>query len=146
VVVDECSMLTEDQLVALLKALDLGHVTRIVLVGDPSQLPPIGVGRPFADLVAHLDQCSTSSDPMVAERGGALARLSVELRTQGDIASDGLRLASWYTSDPQPVDADSVLRELRLNAGALSTATGSIRPEQSGAGSPGSDLRLVYWW
>ena len=55
VVIDECSMLTMDDLLAVLLALDLGHVERLVLVGDPNQLPPIGVGRPFADLVARLD-------------------------------------------------------------------------------------------
>ena len=43
VVIDECSMLTMDDLYAVLLALDLGHVQRLVLVGDPNQLPPIGV-------------------------------------------------------------------------------------------------------
>ena len=52
VVIDECSMLTLDDLYAVLKALDLAHVQRIILVGDPHQLPPIGVGRPFADFIA----------------------------------------------------------------------------------------------
>jgi len=59
VVIDECSMLTLDDLYAVLMALDLAHVQRLILVGDPNQLPPIGVGRPFADLVAHLDTCKT---------------------------------------------------------------------------------------
>lgn len=136
VVIDECSMLTEDHLAAVLKALDLGHVQRIILVGDPSQLPPIGVGRPFADLVAHLEACRESADPAVADRAGALARLSVELRTQGDAASDVLRLASWYTNDPQPVDADSVLAELAGGGGSVGTPR---------AGGPSSDLRLVHW-
>jgi len=137
VVIDECSMLTEDHLAALLKALDLGHVQRVILVGDPSQLPPIGVGRPFADLVAHLETCRESPDATVAQRAGALARLTVELRTRGEAASDVLRLASWYTSDPQPVDADSVLSEL-----AGGTGDGG---EGHRAGSTESDLRLVHW-
>jgi ATP-dependent exoDNAse (exonuclease V) alpha subunit len=41
VIVDEASMLTEDMLAALLDA--LSGVDRIVLVGDPSQLPPDGL-------------------------------------------------------------------------------------------------------
>ena len=52
VIVDELSMLTEEQLAALLDA--LGGVDRIILVGDPSQLPPIGAGRPFVDIVKLL--------------------------------------------------------------------------------------------
>ena len=45
IVIDECSMLTMDDLVTILEALDLAHVQRLILVGDPNQLPPIG-GRP----------------------------------------------------------------------------------------------------
>jgi hypothetical protein len=132
VVIDECSMITEDMLVALLKAMDLGHAKRIIMVGDPSQLPPIGVGRPFADLVAHLDACADSPDVAVAGRAGALARLSVEVRSTQGGGSDTLRLASWYTNDVQPVDADRVLAEL-------------TSPGDDGAGSPTSDLRLAHW-
>jgi ATP-dependent exoDNAse (exonuclease V) alpha subunit len=44
---DEASMLTEEQLAALIDA--LSSVDRIILVGDASQLPPIGAGRPFVD-------------------------------------------------------------------------------------------------
>ena len=45
-------MLTEDQLTALVDALPIS--TRLILVGDPRQLPPIGAGRPFVDLILHL--------------------------------------------------------------------------------------------
>ena len=68
VVIDECSMLTMDDLYAVLRALDLGHVARLILVGDPNQLPPIGVGRPFADLVGVLDEPS-SDDEIVRGAG-----------------------------------------------------------------------------
>ena len=108
VVIDECSMLTIDDCFAVLMALDLAHVQRLILVGDPNQLPPIGVGRPFADLVAHLDGGAESV-------ASALARLTIELRTAAGAPSDNLKLASWYTREPQPVDADRVLSDLELN-------------------------------
>jgi hypothetical protein len=108
VVIDECSMLTIDDLFAVLMALDLAHVQRLILVGDPNQLPPIGVGRPFADLVAHMDSGAENAKP-------ALARLTVELRTAAGSPSDSLKLASWYTREPQPIDADRVLSDLELN-------------------------------
>jgi len=117
VVIDECSMLTMDDLVAVLEALDLAHVQRLILVGDPNQLPPIGVGRPFADLVAFFESTSDTAEDgsLLAD---ALARLSVEVRTTStDMEpSDNLRLASWFTREPQPVDADRVLSDLEIGA------------------------------
>jgi hypothetical protein len=122
VVIDECSMLTMDDLLATLLALDLAHVQRVILVGDPNQLPPIGVGRPFADLVAHLDASGGDS-----AQGSALARLGIELRTadQGK-ASDTLKLASWFTREQQPADAEWVLSE-------------------EGEGEALNDLRVCTW-
>lgn len=122
VVIDECSMLTMDDLLAVLQALDLAHVQRVILVGDPNQLPPIGIGRPFADFVAFLDEASDQK----RQEGKALARLSVEVRTSAGAPSDSLRLASWFTREPQPVDADRVLSDLE-------------------AGEAFNDLEVHYW-
>ncbi|NLG04602.1 MAG: AAA family ATPase, partial [Clostridia bacterium] len=52
IIIDESSMLTEEQLGAILDA--LGPMDRIILVGDYRQLPPIGTGRPFVDIVNLL--------------------------------------------------------------------------------------------
>lgn len=122
VVIDESSMLTLDDLAAVIAALDMAHVERLILVGDPNQLPPIGVGRPFADLVQFLDDAQTAGDDI----GGALARLTTELRTTADAPSDALRLASWYTRELQPIDADRVLSDLEL-------------------GGSFNDLQLDFW-
>jgi hypothetical protein len=111
VIIDECSMLTMDDLFAVLEALDLGHVERLIFVGDPNQLPPIGVGRPFADLIGVLDQPVNAEEEAGAV---ALARLTVEVRTSLGGPSDALRLAAWFTNEPQPKDADRVLSDLDL--------------------------------
>lgn len=114
VVIDECSMLTMDDLCAVLEALDLAHVQRLILVGDPNQLPPIGVGRPFADLVSELETGlveGANGERLV----DALARLTVEVRATADAGtSDSLRLAAWFTRERPPVDADKVLSDLEL--------------------------------
>jgi len=127
VVIDECSMLTMDDLVAVLEALDLAHVQRFILVGDPNQLPPIGVGRPFADLVSFLETTNSLGENGSPLRD-ALARLSVEVRAAAaaSAASDALRLASWFTREQQPVDADRVLSDLEL-------------------GEKFNDLEIVLW-
>lgn len=111
VVIDECSMLTLDDLYAVLRALDLGHVERLILVGDPNQLPPIGVGRPFADLVGILDEPASDEEETAA---AVMSRLTVEVRTALGGPSDALRLAAWFTNEPQPKDADRVLSDLEL--------------------------------
>ena len=48
-IVDESSMLPVDLLAAVIKNNDAEH---IVLLGDVEQLPPVGAGNPFADLIA----------------------------------------------------------------------------------------------
>ncbi len=132
VVIDEASMLTMNDLFAVLQALDLGHVQRIVLVGDPNQLPPIGVGRPFADLISWLDEAASSEDPELKKSASALARLTVEVRSAAGAApnaearSDTLRLASWFTGRPPDGDADQVLSRLAL-------------------GDTLNDLEVAYW-
>jgi ATP-dependent exoDNAse (exonuclease V) alpha subunit len=64
VIVDECSMIPTDLFSTMLKALDLNKVARLILVGDPNQLPPIGPGRPFVDIIewlrANAPQCIAS--------------------------------------------------------------------------------------
>ena len=116
VVVDEASMLTMDDLYAIIIALDLAHVERVILVGDPNQLPPIGIGRPFADLVATLENAAESEDPEEQQRAEALARLDVELRTHAGAPSDALRLAGTFTRGARPPDADKLLADLEAKA------------------------------
>ncbi len=49
VIVDEMSMVDIQLLHSLLKAIPQGK--RIILVGDPDQLPPVGPGFPFSDMI-----------------------------------------------------------------------------------------------
>lgn len=49
VVVDEMSMVDVQLLHSLLKAVPAGK--RLILVGDPDQLPPVGPGFPFSDML-----------------------------------------------------------------------------------------------
>ncbi len=88
VIIDEASMLTEEMFGALMQALKAAK--RIIFVGDPNQLPPIGAGRPFVDLVSLLKlKLSPKCFPKVCDSYGELTincrqrtheeRLDVEL-------------------------------------------------------------------
>lgn len=51
IIADEASMLDIELAAALVDAIDQ-LVTRLIFVGDVDQLPPVGPGKPFADLIA----------------------------------------------------------------------------------------------
>ncbi|MFC2008405.1 AAA family ATPase, partial [Chloroflexota bacterium] len=84
VIVDEASMLTEDQLAALINC--LSGVERFILVGDFRQLPPIGTGRPFVDIVTYLQEGIDAQDwPRV---GKGYAELSVICRQRPSLTAN----------------------------------------------------------
>lgn len=91
VIVDECSMLTEEMMAALLEALSGVH--RLIFVGDPRQLPPIGAGRPFADIIARLQP--EEIETRFPRVGPGYAELTVP-RRQGAGEREDLQLAAWF--------------------------------------------------
>lgn len=120
VVVDEASMLTEDMLAALFDALIPPE--RLILVGDPRQLPPIGAGRPFVDLERSARMAHDGSWPQVAP---GWAGLTVLRRQKGRVRDD-LMLAKWFSGDEIPKGFDDVWERLRI-------------------GAPMASLRAVAW-
>lgn len=113
VVIDEASMLTEEMLAAVIST--LGMVDRLVLVGDPRQLPPIGAGRPFVDLVEKLRPDEQSSALRVSP-GYCELQVIRRQTTGGDPNAqqrDDLTLASWFGGGDLPGDADGVWERLR---------------------------------
>lgn len=116
VVIDEASMLPIDLLAVLLKALKRDQIRRLVFVGDPNQLPPIGPGRPLADIIAWLDD---------TDRRHALGQLQERARAK-DAQSEALQLSDLFTSElPSATDDDILVR----------AATGALE----------RDLEVHYW-
>ncbi|HEU0026794.1 MAG TPA: AAA family ATPase [Ktedonobacterales bacterium] len=120
-IIDECSMIPADLLGTLLRALDLNALRRIVLVGDPNQLPPIGPGRPFVDIIAWMSRYHP-------ER---VATLRVCMRTdevegESEEESVALTLAEGYRDDGMTRGDDEVLAVI-------------ARGESRG------DLDVVFW-
>ena len=69
-ILDESSMLDLELAATLIRAIDWMHIRRLILVGDAGQLPPIGRGRVFADVL----------DWLATERTEGLGRLQINLR------------------------------------------------------------------
>lgn len=97
-IIDEASMLTEEQLGAVIDAVQAPE--RLILVGDPQQLPPIGAGRPFLDIVRRLTPENIENTfPKV---GLGYAELTVRRRHIGQ-ERDDLLLAEWFSGrSPEP--------------------------------------------
>lgn len=108
-VVDECSMLTEEQVASLCSVLPKS--ARLILVGDPQQLPPIGAGRPFVDIIKHLE----------SQEGQGLARLTVSRRQTGNGGSQtaeaklvpalslpDVQLGNLFSGKPLPPGEDAI--------------------------------------
>ncbi len=79
VVVDESSMLDVELAAALVEACADG--TRLLLVGDPAQLPSIGPGRVLADIIDSGAVPVTELTTLYRQRdGGTIAKLATAVR------------------------------------------------------------------
>ncbi|MBF0234624.1 MAG: AAA family ATPase [Desulfamplus sp.] len=112
VVVDEASMLTEEQLAALLDA--ISSVNRLILVGDPRQLPPIGAGRPFLDIIQRLMPEDIDSKFPKVISGSGYAELTIRRRQQGE-ARDDLLLSEWFSGRSIDPGADEIWTRISDN-------------------------------
>jgi exodeoxyribonuclease V alpha subunit len=127
-IIDESSMLSLELMAALFRAINWTSVQRLILVGDPSQLPPIGRGRIFADTIDWLRSL------------GAVGELSINVRQMENRALGRgtaiLELADAYVrrrpavesgTDDESADAEKILKRV-----------------QEG-GDVDKDLRVAYW-
>jgi len=107
-IVDEASMLTEDMLAAIVDALPVN--CRLILVGDPYQLPPIGAGCPFVDIIEHLKR---------AHKGRGVAELNTPRRqedTSGSkskptpvLSRSDVQLAAIFSGRELPPGEDEII-------------------------------------
>lgn len=107
VILDEASMLTEEMLATTLDCLK--GVKRFILVGDHRQLPPIGAGRPFVDIIHYLKPDSIETAfPRV---GKGYAELTIK-RRQGGSKREDLQLAEWFSGEPLEPGADAIINQI----------------------------------
>lgn len=111
VIVDESSMITEEQLAALLDSLT--GVSRLILVGDYRQLPPIEAGRPFVDIMAYMKQ-----------GGKGIVELKERFRQHSDESTAkeepdrlDVRLSRWFSDDEIKKSEIDIFREINSYKG-----------------------------
>lgn len=95
VIIDECSMIDSDMMVQLLQRLHSG--TRVMMLGDPDQLPSIDPGQPFFDFLKVANEgkkiCHYSLTECRRTASQELLELSSLVRS-----GDGDRFSEWFGS------------------------------------------------
>lgn len=127
-IIDESSMLDLNLISTLFRAINWKTVQRLIFVGDPNQLPPIGRGRVFADIIEWLEEQNQES----------LGILNINVRQMENRLTDRgtgiLDLASIYIRDNKIED----------KANNKSYAEELLKRVQEG-GEVDTDLRVLYW-
>lgn len=128
-IIDEASMLDLNLMAALFRAIKWTSVQRLIFVGDPSQLPPIGRGRVFADIIDWLREQKEES---VGNLATNIRQMENRLKDEGTGIID---LAFLYVRT-QLTD--------KKDEGASVQAEEMLGRVQEG-GDVDKDLRVIYW-
>lgn len=101
ILVDECSMINSDLYLKLVRAVQQG--AKLIMCGDDKQLPPIGVGNIFSDLLHHSDnEIGVSSLTKVlrqAEKSGILKDANMIRDGKYPIAQPELKIVTGELQD-----------------------------------------------
>jgi hypothetical protein len=112
-IIDEASMIGSRQLATILRGCDEAGVARVVLCGDPDQLPPIQSGSPFSDLIrsgsvptSRLTQAGSSVQNLVeAVRNNEFATLLSQCESDFPDFGDGVEFLSGDKGSPDAISA-----------------------------------------
>lgn len=116
-IIDETSMMDLSLFAAFIRSVNWNKTKRLILVGDANQLPPIGRGKVFDDIIQFLKQ----NEP------DAIGKLEYNLRQLlnkvNNYGNGILRLASLYIQENltgenatlAKVDAEKVIQEIQLD-------------------------------
>ncbi|OPY56983.1 MAG: ATP-dependent RecD-like DNA helicase [Pelotomaculum sp. PtaU1.Bin035] len=140
-IIDESSMLDLELAATLFRAINWATVQRLILVGDPNQLPPIGRGKVFAEVIDWLQE----------QKPECLGNLEINLRQMENILNGKgtgiLDLADLFIRTASVKDEESVkegeISHLKTEE-AGTKAEQILRRVQEG-GDIDRDLRVIYW-
>lgn len=131
IIIDESSMIDLSLMAALFRAIDWNTVSRLILVGDAAQLPPIGIGKVYADIVGYLRKSFDDNLVVLTENlrqleNRATGKGSAILDLAGCFINSTVRSGGSET-EQQAFNREKLIR--RLHEG----------------GDIDKDLRVVYW-
>lgn len=111
VIIDEASMVDLSLLATLFRAIHWNNVKRLILVGDPNQLPPIGRGKFFSDTIDWLRQDYPNN---VGELVHSIRQMKNKITESGSAIVDLAEiLIQEKQNENQKADREIVLRKLQ---------------------------------
>ena len=131
-VLDEASMLDLELAAALFRSIDWQHIRRLILVGDAGQLPPIGRGRVFADLIKWM---STTHPENLGRLERNLRQLLNKVEGEGTAI---VALSELFIVDDEDKNTEGVDNSTRSDQEDL------IERIHAG-GTVDQDLEVIYW-
>jgi len=129
VIIDEASMLDLPLLGTLFRAMNWQAVRRLIFVGDPNQLPPIGTGKVLADVLDWLEKTHPENVGLLKTNVRQMAN-----RLEGK-GTGILDLASIYLRKRCSEKKDSKAKFMEEEI--------LLRIQQGG--EIDKDLRVIYW-
>jgi exodeoxyribonuclease V alpha subunit len=134
IIIDECSMIDLNLFAMLLKSINWNSVQRLILIGDPNQLPPIGRGRVFADTIEwlkkeHPDNVGTLTD-----------NIRQLVNTVEDKGHGILDLAELFIQENQQTEDEEKSAKLKVRREKLFENI-----VENGNGDVDKDLGVYFW-
>jgi ATP-dependent exoDNAse (exonuclease V) alpha subunit len=128
-IIDEASMLDLGLTAGLFRSINWNSVQRLIFVGDPNQLPPIGKGKIFADILHWLFETHSEC---IGELEYNIRQMENTVIGKGSLI---LQLASIYTRNFENKSQNQLL---------LPESEEILGKVQQG-GDIDLDLRVIFW-
>ena len=129
-IIDESSMIDLQLMATLFKSINWNYLTRLILVGDPNQLPPIGKGKVFSDVIDFINNINSE----------AYGKLSINVRQLENKATRKgtgiIDLASLYIRENVKSDNN---KSYKIEAESF------IKKIQESDENVEKDLRIIPW-
>lgn len=136
-IIDECSMVDLNLFATLVRAINWNSVQRLILVGDPNQLPPIGRGKVFADTIEWLKNEEEYSDNV----GTLTENIRQLVNRVNDLGTGILDLANVFIQEKQLANenCDEAIK-LKMEKEEIFSAI-----LENGNGEVKKDLSVYFW-
>lgn len=136
-ILDECSMIELNVFATLCRAINWNSVQRLILVGDPNQLPPIGRGKVFSDTIEWL----RSHEEYASNVGTLTENIRQLVNTVEDNGTGILDLANVFIQEKQ-LSGDSSEAAIALKREKEEIFTKIL---ENGNGTVDKDLSVYFW-